>query len=184
MLKYFSLENFLYIALNKYISMEINEMMEIVLQEMKNNNVKLEKWSRSSCGHACRGRKIKIPKPIDYDTLGVCFHEIGHIVLGHMDEECELKPRYVEEFEAEMYSIQKLHEYGYYNKKYEFRAKSHVLMKIAQAKNRGHNMKKVPKEIVTWTGLQVNKWNKAKKVFVSHCKWDKMSDVKRSINLR
>lgn len=159
-------------------------MMEIILSEVEKNNIKIQKWSRSSCGQAQRGRKIRIPKPVDYDTLGVGFHEIGHIVLGHMDDEPNGKTRYVEEYEAEMFAIQKLREYGFYNKKYEFRAISHVLMKIAQAKNRGHNMKKVPKEIVKWTGLQVNKWNKAKRVFVSHCKWDKMSEVKRSINLR
>jgi hypothetical protein len=101
-----------------------------------------------------------------------------------MDDTPNGKTRYVEEYEAEMYAIQKLREYGFYNKKYEYRAISHVLMKIAQAKNRGHNMKNVPKEIVKWTGLQVNKWNKAKRVFVTHCHWDKMSEVKRSINLR
>jgi hypothetical protein len=146
--------------------MEVNEMLEIVRREMANNEISLEKWSHSSCGHATRNRKIKIPKPVDYDTLGVCFHEIGHIVLGHMDDSENGKTRYVEEFEAEMFAIKKLREYGYYNKRYELRAKTHVLFKIAQAKNRGHNMKKVPKEIVDWTRLQINKWNKAKRVFV------------------
>lgn len=157
-------------------------MIDIVQRELEKNNIKVIKWSNASCGLARDKRKIKIPKPVDYDTLGVCFHEIGHVVLDHFGEGSTL--RYIEEYQAEMYAIKKLKEYGYYNKKYEFRAISHVLMKIAQAKNRGHNMKNVPKEIVKWTGLQVNKWNKAKKVWVSHVKWDKMSDIKRSINLR
>jgi hypothetical protein len=164
--------------------MEVNAMMDIVLREMKDNNINLEKWSHSSCGHACKGRKIKIPKPVDYDTLGVCFHEIGHIVLGHMDDGENGKTRYVEEFEAEMFAIQKLHEYGYYNKQYELRAKTHVLFKIAQAKNRGHNMKKVPKEIVDWTRLQINKWNKAKRVFVHYAGDLKTeAEVQKSIKL-
>lgn len=157
-------------------------MMDIVLREMKENNINLEKWSRSSCGHACRGRKIKIPKPVDYDTLGVCFHEIGHIILGHLDGE-NGKTRYVEEYEAEMFAIQKLHEYRYYNKRYELRAKSHVLFKIAQAKNRGHNMKKVPKEIVDWTRLQINKWNKAKKVFVHYGNKKTEAEVQKAVKL-
>lgn len=160
----------------------MKDMMEIILSEVEKNNIKVLRWSKSSSGFARNGRTIKIPKPVDYDTLGVCFHEIGHIVLDHFGEGTDL--RYIEEYQAEMYAIKKLKQYGFYNKKYEFRAKSHVLMKIAQAKNRGHNMKKVPKEIINWTGLQINKWNKAKRVFVSHVKWDKMSDVKRSINLR
>lgn len=143
-------------------------MMEIVLTETKRNNITIVDWSKSSCGYADPGRKIKIPIPVDFDTLGVCFHEIGHIVLGHKDDDTEKKSVYIEEFEAEQYAIQKLKQYGYYNKQYEFRAISYVLMKIAQAKNRGHNMKKVPKEIVKWSGLQINKWNSAKKVYVHH----------------
>lgn len=157
-------------------------MIDIVHKEVEKNNIKIIKWSSSSSGFARNGRKIKIPKPVDYDTLGVCFHEIGHVVLDHFGEGTTL--RYIEEYQAEIYAIKKLKEYGFYNKKYEFRAISHVLMKIAQAKNRGHNMKSVPKEIIKWTGLQVNKWNKAKKVWVNRANSDKMSDIKRSINLR
>lgn len=155
-------------------------MIEIVQKELDKHGIKVIKWSSSSCGFA-EENKVKIPKPIDYDTLGVCFHEIGHVVLGHFNEGSTL--RYIEEYQAEMYAIQKLKEYGFYNKKYEYRAISHVLMKIAQAKNRGHNMKNVPKEIVKWTGLQVNKWNKAKKVFVTHSDWNTRAEVLKNIRL-
>ena len=164
--------------------MELEVMMGILLAEVKKNNINIVGWSKSSSGHADPGRKIKIPVPVDFDTLGVCFHEIGHIVLGHMDENPVKKPVYVEEFEAEQYAIEKLKEYGYYDKQFEFRAISYVLMKIAQAKNRGHNMKQVPKEIVKWTKLPINKWNAASKVHVQHLSGLKsMNQVHRYIKL-
>ena len=156
------------------------DMRQIIEDELLLNNISVKKWSGSSCGSAYWNcRMVKIPVPVDYDTFGVCFHEIGHVVLGHVDRETQNgKARYVEEYEAEQYAIAKLKEYGAYNKRYEYRAISHVLMKIAQAKNRGHNMKKVPREIVSWTGLQVCKWNKAKKVYVFVDDYKRKQDIK------
>ena len=149
---------------------------EIVKQELINNNITLNKWTSSSCGWANpEKREIAIPKPVDYDTLGVCFHEIGHIVLNHIDGQG--KPRFVEEYEAEQYAIQKLKEYNRYNIKFELRAISHVLFKIAQAKNRRMNINKVPQEIVSWTGLQKRKWKKASKVWVSRRQVNKRKEI-------
>jgi predicted metal-dependent peptidase len=144
---------------------ELQDMLEIVLNEARKYDISIISWSKNSYGEAQKGKVIKIPVPIDYDTLGVCFHEIGHIVLNHFDEKSK-KLRYIEEYEAEQYAIQKLKEYNYYNKQYEYRAICHVLSKIAQSTNRGHNIKRVPKEIVKWTNLKINKWKKAKKVFI------------------
>ena len=144
---------------------ELQVMMEIVLKEVKKHKITITNWSKSSCGEAREGKKIKIPVPVDYYTLGVCFHEIGHIALKHFEENTR-KFRYVEEYEAEQYAIQKLKEYGYYNKQYEYRAINYVLSKIAQSKNRGHNIKEVPKEIAKWTNLKINQWKNARKVFV------------------
>jgi hypothetical protein len=156
----------------------LNTMQKVLEKELKQNNITVRKWCRGSCGCAFHNsREVKIPKPVDFDTLGVCFHEIGHVVLGHVDEEKSGKTRYVEEFEAEIFAIKKLKDHGFYNKQYEYRAISHVLMKIAQAKNRGHNMKNVPREIVKWTGLQVCKWNKAKKVYVIHSDYKTRGEI-------
>jgi hypothetical protein len=152
----------------------LEKMKQIVENELSQHKIKVVKWSKSSCGLAWK-TTIKIPEPVDFDTLGVCFHEIGHVVLEHWKKE---KPRYVEEYEAEQFAIQKLRDYGFYNKQYEYRAIGYVLSKIAQARNRGHNMKKLPKEIVQWTGLQVNKWNKAKKVFVPIYNYKRKGDIK------
>jgi len=160
----------------------VEEMQRIVEDEASRSNVQIRRWSQSSCGTAFWDtNEVKIPKPVDFDTLGVCFHEFGHVVLGHCGKTLAYKPVYVQEYEAEQYAILKLKEHGCYNRRYEIGAKAHVLMKIAQAKNRGHNMRDVPKEIVDWVELlQVNKWNAAKKVWVgggngSSCK--KMEDI-------
>ena len=141
----------------------MNDMQLIIESEVAKHNISIIKWS--GYGGRANGKGIKIPKPVDFMTFGTCFHEIGHVVLGHVIEGDKTR-RYIEEYEAEQYAINKLKEYGFYNKTYEISGISYVLSKIAQAKNRGHNMKMVPKEIVRWTGLQINKWNKAKKVFV------------------
>jgi len=152
-------------------------MRSIVELEMSQHGITVKQWSKSSCGSAYFGStEIKIPNPVDFDTLGVCFHEIGHVVLGHL-EKCD-KTIYVQEYEAEKFAIQKLNEHGFYNKRYEYRAMAYVLSKIAQARNRGHNMKNVPKEIVKWSGLQVNKWNKAKKVYVCRGDYHRKQDIK------
>jgi len=58
---------------------ELQDMMEIVLNEARKHNITIKNWSKSSCGETGEGRVIKIPVPVDYDTLGVCFHEIGHM---------------------------------------------------------------------------------------------------------
>jgi len=151
-------------------------LRKIINNELINNNIRVIQWSKSSCGWAdAQTREIKIPFPRDYDTLGVCFHEIGHIVLNHIGE----KPRFIEEYEAEQYAIQKLKEYGLYNKQYEIRAIAYVLSKIAQAKNRRMDINKVPDEIISWTGLQKRKWKNANKVWVSReASQKKISDIK------
>ena len=62
--------------------------------------------------------------------------------------------------------INKLKEYGLYKKFYEVGAISYVTLKIATAYNQGHKLKNVPKEIIKWTGIKINKWNKSKKIKV------------------
>lgn len=79
---------------------KLETMKTIVESEMSQHGITVKRWSKSSSGIAYKGStEIKIPKPVDYDTLGVCFHEIGHVVLGHLENSD--KTRYVEEYEAE-----------------------------------------------------------------------------------
>lgn len=156
----------------------LQEMMQIVLDEVKKNNITIVKWSRETGGRAEEGRLIKIPIPIDNYTIGVCFHEIGHIVLKHFDAKVR-KRGYIEEYEAEQFAIQKLKHYGYYSKKYEYRAIQYVLYKIAQSKNKGLDIREVPKEIVKWTNLKINKWKKAKFVYI-----EMEDDVKKKSDIK
>lgn len=154
----------------------LEKMQHAVNSELAKNNVTVIKWNKSDCGTAYyKDREIKIPRPVDFISLGICFHEIGHIVKGHYNGNG--KTRYVEEYEAEQFAIQKLEEYGFYDKQYKYNAIAYVLSKLAQARNRGHNMKNVPKEIVRWSGLQVNKWNKAQKVFVQRGTYKRRHDI-------
>lgn len=135
----------------------------IILKEAKKNKIVITKWIKDgSYGFAYDKRKIKIPIPIDEDTLGVCFHEIGHIVLEHFKNNG--KKRYIEEYESEQFAIQKLKQYGFNYKIYELRAINYVLFKIAWAKNKGHKISEVPREIVRWTRLTPSKWDKANKI--------------------
>jgi hypothetical protein len=159
--------------------MDLQKMMEIILNEVKKNNITIKKWNKKSHGKSEEGRLVEIPIPKSSYSIGVCFHEIGHIVLKHFDTEVR-KLRYIEEYEAEQYAIKKLKEYGYYNKKYKYRAIQYVLSEIAQIKNRKkHDIKDIPKEIVEWTNLDVDKWSKAKRVHV-----EMFNNVKRKKDIK
>jgi len=148
---------------------------KIIQDELEKNNIQDVKICKNGqSGAVYYDGSLKIPRPVDFITFGYCFHEIGHYVLGHCDKKSpsQKKLSYVQEYEAEQYAIQKLKEYDYFNRDYEVQAIRYVLESIAQAKNRGHNINKIPKEIVKWTGMKINKWKKAKKVFVSRGQMD------------
>jgi len=140
--------------------------LDIVRKELKKHNVRVVRWSTSCCGesyYAVTGKKtVKIPRPIDTETCGVCFHEIGHSIKQHQ----YLQPSYFEEYEAEQYAIKKLKQYGIYSRKYEHDAILYVIEHIAKYYNEGNNLSEIPKKIVRWTGIKINKWKKSRKVTI------------------
>ncbi|MDD5648874.1 MAG: hypothetical protein PHF86_00410 [Candidatus Nanoarchaeia archaeon] len=159
----------------------MKNLKSIILKETKKYGIKIIKWNIDSEGCSYKPKKIEIPCPINEDTLGVCFHEIGHIVLKHFDN--QKKKRYIEEYESEQFAIQKLKQYGFDYKTYELRAINYVLFKIAWAKNKGHKMSEVPREIIRWTRLTPSKWDKAYRVKISLNEnyWTSKSDLLKKV---
>ena len=127
----------------------------ILTKELKGKEIKIAKWMDLECGFAyCGTREIDIPQPTTQYKLGVCFHEIGHIMLNHQSS----KYRYVEEYEAERYAIAKLKEYGIYNIRYIVGAKLHVISWIIKAMQKKHSINNVPKEIIRWCKINKKEW--------------------------
>jgi len=161
-------------------------LQEILDYELKLNQITVRKWSAGSCGVAYGGskREVKIPKPIDGDTLGVCFHEIGHIVNGHCDGGWkENIPVWKQEYEAEQYAIGKLKQYEIPEneiKAFEERARRHVVMIIAKAFCRKLKLERVPLEVKTWCGVDFTEWE-GKKVFVDNW-WSNKGELKIIFN--
>lgn len=97
-------------------------------------------------------------------SLGVFFHEVGHIYLDHFAGSANNTCSYIEEYEATRFAIDKLKEYKLYKDCFRLFIIQYVISKIAQAYNKGHDLNAVPKEIVKWTGINIKKWQKYKKI--------------------
>lgn len=151
---------------------------DILDRELRMNNIRVRAWSTTSCGRAGFDKTIKVPRPTDEDRLHVCFHEIGHIVLGHCGWN-KNSPRFIQEFDADMYGFQKLDEYGIAPTPDMYvRTKWHVLSRLAMAHNRGLNHNKIPDRINKWMdeqGVSIKSWI-GNKVYV-YCKTKKDTDV-------
>lgn len=144
----------------------MNDYQKILDQELKANQVTVVKWSASSCGMAYwNTRTVKIPKPTNIDRLGIGFHEIGHIVLGHGGIYLN-KPVWKKEYEAEKWALDKLDFYGIDSTQFRERARRHLIMILAKGHCRRLNFEKVDQEIKDFCGIDFNEW-KNRKVFVS-----------------
>lgn len=146
--------------------MNMNNYQDILDKELKQNNVSVCKWSATSCGEAFWGtRTVKIPKPTNIDRLGICFHEIGHIVLEH-DGIYLNKPVWKKEYEAERFALDKLDFYGIDSTEYRERARRHLIMILAKGHCRRLDFNKVDQEIKDFCGIDFSSW-RGRKVFVS-----------------
>lgn len=158
--------------------MERKDLQEILDKELKVNQITVRKWSAGSCGSAYGGikREVKIPKPIDVDTLGVCFHEIAHVVLGQCEGGWQQNiPVWKQEYTAEQYAINKLKEYKLDEngiKEFEERARRHVTMIIAKAFCRKLKLDRVSEEVKTWCKVDFTQWE-GNKVFVENWETNK-----------
>ncbi len=149
----------------------------IVDAELKVNQITVRKWRPTSSGRAGWNRDVEIPRPTDEDRLQVCFHEIGHHVLGHCTWAKSL-PRFVQEFDADMYALDKMTQYKVPITDAVYRRKEwHVLSRLAMAHNRGLAHSKIPARVNEWIsgrGYSTSDWA-GKKVFVGVEKnWGKL----------
>ncbi len=127
------------------------DYFEILKQELRANQVTVKGWSKSSSGRAYPNRMVKIPQPTDADRLFVCFHEIGHIIKGHTSFAAKTQPRFVKEFDCDMYAFQMLEKYQIVpTQEMLWRTEWHVLSRLAMAHNRGLNHSKIPENIKVW----------------------------------
>ena len=156
---------------------------DILDKELRMHGITVYQWSVTSSGNAKHigkdGRKqIKVPRPTDEDRLHVCFHEIGHILKGHCSWD-KNSPRYIQEFDADMFGLTKLTEYGIeIPKDVITRMKWHVLSRLAMAHNRKLNHSGIPPKITQWLNEQsvdLKTWI-GNKVFV-YWDWRKSLDV-------
>ena len=142
---------------NKFEGHSKNKFENILNQELKKNKVKVKTWNKENEGLAwTQDREIAIPRPKSRVSLMWGLHEIGHVVLRHIDG----KRRYEEEYEAEMWAISKAKEYGITSRRYEMTAKAYVFHQIAEAMNRGHRIEDIPKDIYKWLNIELSSYQK------------------------
>ena len=139
----------------------------ILETELAAHGIAVGIWKRNNAGEAdfTKGT-VDIPKPKNDYTLGVAFHEIGHIFHNRQNASYITLPEYHMEYTAEIFAIAKLREYGLQTREYRAYATKYVLTCLSRYKNRGGDMSIVPKEIIKWTGLKMRKWNEARRITV------------------
>jgi len=135
---------------------------KLVMKECQRNRILVTKWNEGGGGQALViQREIEIPIPTNILNLGWCFHEIGHVVHNHIWR----KKSYVQEYEAEIYALNKLKELGFKSYVlYEYNAKWHVIRTLIKSHNKGYSMTKVPLEITQWLaegkfGINILLWD-------------------------
>lgn len=156
-----------------YISM--GRIENIILKETKKYNISavIKKNGDYLEGYSDKLGRIWIPdisrlkeEEDQLYSLGIFFHEVGHIHLNHFRRQnCNVS--YLEEYQASRFAIKKLKEYKLYKKSFSLYAIQYVIKKMAQAYNKGHNLNDIPDEIIKWTGIDIKKWKNAKKISVS-----------------
>ena len=158
-------------------------LREILNAELNAAGLSVRSWKRNGGGSADFNLEIvDIPRPKNEYLLGVAFHEIGHIHLNRSVKGYSSMPRYVMEYMAECYAIEKLKQYKLSWHEYRLYATKYVIMCMASYKNSGHRMLKIPADIVRWTGIDAAAWKAAKKVSVciDDRTFSKVSDIRIS----
>jgi hypothetical protein len=137
--------------------MHLNELKGVIKDIIKKEGISVtRKKFKSPAGRAWVSEKrIKIPKIIDFQSAGTAIHEIGHIILGHLDD----VPDYICEYETEKWTINFLKSYNMHiDYKAEFECyvegaklnvSDNVKRYISRAERTGESPK-IRKKILKW----------------------------------
>jgi hypothetical protein len=151
---------------------------ELLRREIDESGVAVRRWKRNGGGEAMFGlRMVDIPRPMNAYLFGVAMHEIGHIALYRDMPEYNNLPKYMMEYHAELYAIDKLRKYGLPLMIYRAYAVKYVLSCLAQFKNAGGDIRTVPYDVRKWTRMKISKWTEAKWVEVENSDVLCVSDV-------
>jgi hypothetical protein len=153
--------------------------IQLVNDLCKKHRIKIVGYSTTSSGWAKhKKREIKIPNPTNVDRLGVCLHEIKHIVDGNKGKQ------YEKEFNCDLWALEQLKQLGYDTQAWERRMRWHVLSRIAMAANRGLVMSKLSDTIKSFfPEVDWNNWI-GNKVFVRYSKTNEIGyTIEYTVNL-
>jgi len=103
-----------------------------------------------------RDMKMSAPSPRTAISAQIFFHEIAHFELHSPKARNgkRRKPRYIEEYEAERWSIEKMRECGLaVPTKVVYRCKKHIRFAIYKALRRG--LRHVDRGVARWSGIDM-----------------------------
>lgn len=167
-----------HIKILRYRQYVKDRLIEILDYELQAYNVSVRKWTVGNGGTAYFSTgKIDIPRPRDEYSLGVAFHEIGHIVTGRSDVLYRFRPTYAIEYAAEVFAIERLKFYNLPYREYSAYAKKYVMSELSKYRNKHGNLNAVSREITKWCGIRIREWDSAKTVCVVDTPVKKYSDI-------
>ena len=138
---------------------------QYVYNELRFYNISVRKWRKGDCGVAfIKERLVEIPEPTTLNRFLICLHEITHIARAEVH-----KGMKVYEYDCEMTVINKAKQLGFDTTDYEHRAKGYVTYCFAKAFNRNLNLDKANKQVTDWLGINLKKWDKYDRAFLT-CK--------------
>jgi hypothetical protein len=138
----------------------IQKMFAIIKAETKKNKITIGKWvGEEEMAWAKANSIIEIPLPNTLISFGRCLHEIGHVLdyRKNLLRYCK-GYAYITEYIADKYAITRMKKFKLRCKLFETDSKVLITQMIINAKNKGHNLDKVPKQIIKWCGIDLKKW--------------------------
>ena len=133
--------------------------------ELRFYDIKVDDWRKTDCGVAfIKERTVKIPYPNTLNRFLICLHEITHIARAEVHKGMKV---YEYEYDCEITVIEKAKKLGFDTTDYEHRAKGYVTYCFAKAFNRNLRLDKANKEITEWLGINLKKWDKYDRAFVT-----------------